>query len=120
MINESTNKKLACNCCFGKEYPSINGKTVIGCTEDNIWCNDYIAEKCEEYREKGTQPVNVYGTTDYYENGMLECTFDGFGYRDNDGNITWYQGYNPPKDDDFYYTLIVPYGNGCDLSELIK
>ena len=66
------------------------------------------------------QPVNVYGATDYYENGMLECTFDGFGYRDNDGSITWYEGYNPPKDDDFYYTLIVPYGNGCDLSELIK
>lgn len=52
MINENTNKKLACNCCFGEEYPSINGKTVIGCTEDNVWCNDCIAEKCEMYVDK--------------------------------------------------------------------
>lgn len=66
------------------------------------------------------QPVNVYGTTSYYENGLLECVFEGFGYCDNDGNITWYEGYNPPKDDEFYLTTVVPYGNGCDLSELLK
>lgn len=64
------------------------------------------------------QPVNVYGTTEYWENGVLECTFDGFGYRDNDGNITWYDDYNPPKDDDFYLTTIVSYGNGTDISEM--
>ncbi len=66
------------------------------------------------------QPVNVYGTTSYYENGLLECVFDGFGYRDSNGNITWYDDYNPPKDDEFYLTTVVPYGNGCDLSELLK
>lgn len=65
------------------------------------------------------QPVNVYGTTEYWD-GLLECVFDGFGYRDDKGNITWYDGYNPPKDDEFYSTLIVSYGNGCDLSELLK
>ena len=64
------------------------------------------------------QPVNVYGTTEYYERGELESVFDGFGYRDEGGNITWYDGYNPPKDDDFYITTIIPYGNGCDLSEI--
>lgn len=45
-------KKLACNCRFGEEYPSLYGKTVIGCTEDNVWCNDCIAEKCERYVDK--------------------------------------------------------------------
>ena len=62
------------------------------------------------------KPVNVYGLTEYWENGLLECVYDGFGYRDSNGNITWYDGYNPPKD----ITTIVPYGNGCDLSELLK
>lgn len=66
------------------------------------------------------QPVNVYGTTSYYENGLLDCVDDGFGYRDSDGNITWYGDYNPPKDNEFCFTTIVSYGNGCDLSELLK
>ena len=65
------------------------------------------------------QPVNVYGTTEYWENGLLECVDDGFGYRDKDGNITWYNGYNPPLDDEFHSTLIISYGNGRDLSELL-
>lgn len=41
------------------------------------------------------KPVNVYGSTSYYERGVIECICDGFGYRDNDGNITWYDGYKP-------------------------
>ena len=64
------------------------------------------------------QPVNVYGRTSYYENGSLECLYDGFGFRDADGNITWYEGYNPPKDDECHSTLIISYGNGKDLSEM--
>ena len=66
------------------------------------------------------QPVNVYGVTDHWERGILECMYDGFGYRDNDGNITWYEGYNPPPDDEFNLTTIIPYGNGADLSEMYK
>lgn len=65
------------------------------------------------------KPVNVYGSTSYYEDGLLECVFDGFGYRDNNGNITWYDNYNPPKDDDFYFTTVIPYGNGCDLAAVV-
>ena len=64
------------------------------------------------------QPVNVYGITEYWKNGILEYTFDGFGYRDNDGNITWYDDYNPPKDNNFYSTIIVSYGNGADFSDM--
>ena len=33
------------------------------------------------------KPVNVVGITSYYENGLLECVYDGYGYRDSDGNI---------------------------------
>lgn len=52
-MDKSTKKKLACNCLFGEEYHSIPwGTTIIGCTEDNIWCNDCIAEKCEMYVDK--------------------------------------------------------------------
>ena len=58
------------------------------------------------------KPVNVYGQTSYYESYCLEYVYDGFGFRDEDGNITWYDGYNPPKDDDCHHTIIVPYGNG--------
>lgn len=66
------------------------------------------------------QPVNVYGVTQYCRNYILERVDDGFGYRDENGNITWYDGYNPPPDDGCYWTHITPYGNGCDLSELLK
>lgn len=65
-------------------------------------------------------PVNVYGSTEYYEDGLLECVYDGFGYRDSLGDITWYGDYNPPKNDEFHVTTITPYGNGCKLSELTK
>lgn len=63
------------------------------------------------------KPVNVYGSTSYYENGLLECIYDGFGYEDENGNITWYDGYEP-RNDEFHLTTIARYGNGCDLSEL--
>lgn len=58
MPNENVNKKLACNCCFGEEYPSLYGNTIIGCTEDNVWCNDCIAEKCERYADKNNVDNN--------------------------------------------------------------
>ena len=64
------------------------------------------------------QPVNVYGVTHYYEHGELECIFDGFGYRDPGGNFTWYDGYNPPPDDEFYSSYWMPYGGGKELEEL--
>lgn len=63
------------------------------------------------------KPVNVYGQTNYYENGLLECITDGFGYRDENGNITWYEGYMP-IDDEFHQSIVCPYGNGVDLSEV--
>lgn len=66
------------------------------------------------------KPVNVYGSTSYYENGLLECIYDGFGFRDEKGNITWYDGYNPPEDDECHITTIAPYGNGNDLSEIVR
>lgn len=63
------------------------------------------------------RPVNVYGQTSYYVDGELECIYDGFGFRDENGNITWYDGY-VPCDDGFHLTIVVPYGNGADLSEM--
>lgn len=51
-MDKNAVKRTARNCCFGEEYPSLHGKTVIGCTEDNVWCNDCIAEKCEMYVDK--------------------------------------------------------------------
>ena len=62
-------------------------------------------------------PVNVYGVTQHYEDGLLEEVYDGFGFRDKNGNVTWYEGYKP-KDDDSHSTIIVPYGNGIDLKEI--
>jgi hypothetical protein len=65
------------------------------------------------------QPVNVYGTTEVLDkNGLLDEVYDGFGYKDSDGNITWYEDYSPPKDDEFHSTLIISYGGGKDISEL--
>ena len=52
-MDQNAVKRSARNCLFGEAYPSIPyGKVVIGCTEDNIWCNDCIAEKCEMYVDK--------------------------------------------------------------------
>lgn len=46
-------KKLACNCLFGEVYPTIPcEEVIIGCTEDNTWCYDCIAEHCEMYVDK--------------------------------------------------------------------
>ena len=65
------------------------------------------------------QPVNVYGTTEVWDKyGLLDEVYDGFGYKDSDGNITWYEDYSPPKDDEFHSTLIISYGGGKDISEL--
>ena len=97
-------------------------------TDEMEWISDIEIddENCDfdkdydDVKEDGiSRPVNVYGSTSYYENGSLECVYDGFGYRDRNGNITWYDGYTP-KDDEFHLTTIAPYGNGKDLSELIK
>ena len=57
-MDKNAVKRLACNCCFGEEYSSLHGKTIIGCTEDNVWCNDCIAEKCERYTDKNNANEN--------------------------------------------------------------
>lgn len=52
-MNNNSDKRAACKCRFGQAYPSIpEGKFIIGCTEDNIWCNDHIARACEMYADK--------------------------------------------------------------------
>lgn len=63
------------------------------------------------------RPVNVYGTTEFWQDGLLECVTDGFGYRNESGVIEWYGGYEPLEDDS-HISVVAPYGNGCDLSEL--
>lgn len=50
--------------------------------------------------------MKIYGVTEYWENGMLECLYDGFGEEEN-GMIIWEEGYNPPKDDEFHFTTII-------------
>lgn len=51
--DKTEEKKRACNCYFGKGYQTnLQGDIVIGCAEDNIWCNDYIAEKCALYVDR--------------------------------------------------------------------
>lgn len=54
--------------------------------------------------------MKVYGITEYWVDGELDCIYDGFGEEDSDGVIHWGEGYEPPKDDDFYFTTIVRYG----------
>ena len=75
------------------------------------------------------QPVNVYGWTRYYKYGTLNFIRDGFGFRDENGNITWYEGYYQPEDTDdslFYesdnYTesCVINYGNNTDLKDMPK
>ena len=52
-MDTAKEKKRAHNCYHGKEYgTNLQGDVVIGCTEDNIWCNDCIAEKCPLYIDK--------------------------------------------------------------------
>lgn len=84
-------------------------------------CNRLIRENRELKNNMSKQtvpnPVNVYRTTRYYKNGLLEYVYDGFGHRDANGNITWYDGYKP-IDDKFHKSFIHPYGNGCDLKEV--
>ena len=63
------------------------------------------------------QPINIYGVTSYYENGIINCIHHGVGYRDDNGYITWYGDYNPPEDDEFHDTIIFPYGNGHKLTK---
>jgi hypothetical protein len=59
-MDNTKEKKRACDCCHGKEYgANLQGDVVIGCTEDNIWCNDSIAEKCPLYKDKNE--VDNYG-----------------------------------------------------------
>lgn len=51
-MSESSEKRLARNCRFGEEYNGPPGKTIIGCTEANIWCNDCVAASCKRYADK--------------------------------------------------------------------
>lgn len=62
--------------------------------------------------------MKVYGATEYWENGMLECVYDGFG-EEKDGVIIWEEGYNPPKNDDFHFTTIIRF-NGDISGQIFK
>ena len=75
------------------------------------------------------QPVNVYGWTKYYKYGSLGFIRDGFGFRDTNGNITWYEGYYQPEDTDesLFYTsdnytesFVINYGNNTELKDMPK
>lgn len=50
------------------------------------------------------KPINVYAQTDCYD---LDSIIGGYGYRDVDGNITWYDGYAVICDE-FHRTTIYP------------
>lgn len=52
-----TQRNTARSCCFGEEYPGLYGSTVIGCTQDNIWCSDEVAMKCEVYKRKPNENI---------------------------------------------------------------
>lgn len=65
------------------------------------------------------KPVNVCGITTYYDNGIADSIHDGYGYRDDNGNITWYDGYNPPEDNENHSTIVIPYGNGTNLLDMV-
>lgn len=51
--------------------------------------------------------INVYAITSYWEDGSLEFMYNGFGYEDENGIITWKDGYEPPENDEHYSTKIV-------------
>ena len=54
------------------------------------------------------KPINVYAQTDCYDyNGDLDSIIGGYGYKDTDGNITWYDGYSVVCDE-FHSTTIYP------------
>ena len=52
-IIENPSQRKACNCRFGERYNGPQGKTIIGCTEVNVWCTDCIAVSCKMYSESG-------------------------------------------------------------------
>ena len=52
------------------------------------------------------QPANVFGITDYYSNGEIEYTESGFGYKNKDNDIIWYDGYDCPPDDEFHLSFV--------------
>ena len=62
------------------------------------------------------RPVNVYGITELWIDDLLECVTDGFGYRDANGTIQWYDGYEPVEDE-MHLSRIVPCENGFELSD---
>lgn len=66
-------------------------------------CNKAIEMMWDEY-----SPVNVYGCTYYYENGKpTECD-EGYGFMNENGNITWYNGYRP-LNDEFHLSEVYEY-----------
>lgn len=54
--------------------------------------------------------VNIYGRTECYEFGVTEYAYDGFGYENKNGEIIWYDDYEP-QNDEFHITTIIRYGN---------
>ena len=62
--------------------------------------------------------INVYGQTDFYnKDGFLDSMCDGFGYRDEYGNITWYDGYKGWSDE-FTRTTIYPANDNGEITSM--
>ena len=57
-IVEGVSQRKACNCRFGEQYNGPPGKTIIGCTEVNVWCNDCIASSCKMYAGKQCETLS--------------------------------------------------------------
>lgn len=66
-------------------------------------CNKAIEMMWNEY-----EPINIYGYTEHYENGECVHETEGYGFRDENGNMTWYDGYQP-YNDEFHISHIFEY-----------
>lgn len=68
-------ERRAHKCYHAKEYgTNLRGDIVLGCTEDNIWCNDNIAANCKMYVDNGEDWVEYLLATEVVDKiaGFLE------------------------------------------------
>lgn len=91
------------------------------CTDREICLSHNLFKMWEAgaFSANAYRPVNVYGETTCYDEGMVVCEYYCFGYSDSDGNITWYDGYKPPEEDEYHSTAIMPCDNVKDLKEIL-
>ena len=63
--------------------------------------------------------INVCGETQCYDeyDGMLDEIVYGYGHRDEDGNITWYDGYKVIFDK-FHRTIIYPANENGEITSI--